>query len=102
MAASIPPQRRSCATYDWCTASGQRHHSHVGELHVLDTSGGTELRVSLSAQEREEPRLELEVAFQPGGPSMEVAALDAAEAVELAGVCLRLARIAQSVEKGIH
>ena len=102
MAVSIPPQRRACATYDWCMASGPRHDAHLGEVHTVDTSRGTQMRVSLSAHNDEEPLVELEVAFEPGGPAMEVAQLDAAEAVELAGIFLRLARVAQSADKGIR
>ena len=102
MSVSIPPQRRVCATYDWCMASGQRHQTHVGEVHTVGTSRGTEVRVSLSAHNDEDPLVELEVAFEPGGPAMEVAQLDPAEAVELAGCFLRLARTAQNADRGIR
>ncbi len=69
---------------------------------MLGTFRGTELRVSLSAEDEQEPVVDVEVAFDPGGPLMQLAELEAPEAVELAGVFLRLARIAQGAKDGIH
>jgi hypothetical protein len=95
MAAEIPPQRQRCPVHDWCTTSGHGHHTHVGEAHVLAAERGTEFRVSLSADGDDPPLVQVEAALDSGGPLMEVAELDAAEALELAGFLLRLARVAQ-------
>jgi hypothetical protein len=95
MAVGIPPQRQRCPMHDWCTTAGHGHRAHVGEAHVLTAERGTEFRVSLSAEDDEPPLVQVEAAFDSGGPLMEVAELDAAEALELAGFLLRLARVAQ-------
>jgi hypothetical protein len=62
---------------------------------VLTTARGIEFRVSLSAEDDAAPVVQMEAAFDRSGPHMELAELDAAEAVELAGFLLRLARVAQ-------
>jgi hypothetical protein len=95
MAVDIPPQRHRCPVHDWCTTAGHGHRAHVGEAHVLSTERGTEFRVSLTAEDDEPPLVHVEAALNGDGPLMEVAELDAAEALELAGFLLRLARVAQ-------
>lgn len=95
MAADIPPQRHRCLVHEWCTTAGPGHRTHVGEVHVLTTERGTELRVALTAEDRERPVVQFEAVLDEDGPPMEVADLDAAEAVELAGFLLRAARVAQ-------
>ena len=100
MAGSIPPQRHRCPTHDWCSEPGQGHRVHVGEMHVLTTARGIEFRVSLSAEGEDDPLVQMDAAFERFGPHMELAELDAAEAVELAGFLLRLARVAQVTRSG--
>lgn len=95
MGVGVPPQRHRCSVHEWCRTAGPAHRSHVGEAQVLTTSRGTEFRVTLSAEGHEAPVVQVEAAFDSGGPLMEVTELDAAEAVELAGFLLRLARVAQ-------
>lgn len=95
MGVGIPPQRHRCPVHGWCTTAGQGHRTHVGEAQVLTTDRGTEFRVTLSAEDHGPPLVQIEATFDSGGPPMEVAELDAAEAVELAGFLLRLARVAQ-------
>jgi hypothetical protein len=73
---------------------------HVGETQVLTTARGIEFRVSLSAEDGADPVVQIEAAFDRSGPHMELAELDAAEAVELAGFLLRLARVAQVTRSG--
>ena len=101
MAVVIPTQRRRCASWDWCTVPAAGHRVHVGEVHVVKTLQGTELRISLNADAEHPPVVHLEAAFVPGGTPMEVTELDATEALELAGVFLRLARIAQEAKNPI-
>jgi hypothetical protein len=95
MAVDIPPQRHRCPVHDWCTTAGHGHKAHVGEAHVLSAERGTEFRLSLSAEGDQPPLVQIEASFDSGGALMEVAELDAAEALELAGFLLRLARVAQ-------
>jgi len=101
MAVNIPPQRHRCTTHEWCVERGQGHQTHAGEAQVLTTARGTEIRVSLMAEGDEAPVVHMEAAFDRGGPLMELAELDAAEAVELAGFLLRLARVAQSARNEV-
>ena len=100
MTVVIPPQRGHCPTFPWCSGSEAAHRVHVGELHVLNTTRGAELRVSLNAEDDQPPRVHLEATFDTSGPAMDLAELDPTEAVELAGVFLRLARIAQGATNG--
>jgi len=100
MAVSIPPQRHRCPVHDWCTEPSHGHRVHVGEMHVLTTARGIEFRVSLSAEGDADALVQIEAAFDRSGPHMELAELDAAEAVELAGFLLRLARVAQVTRSG--
>lgn len=102
MAVGIPSQRHMCPAYEWCVERAPGHREHVGEVRVLTTSRGHEVRVSLSADYEQEPVVQIEAALNRGGPVMEVAELDAAEAVELAGFLLRLARVAQASGKGVR
>lgn len=102
MAGGIPSQRHRCPTYEWCTERISGHKDHVGEAQVLTTSRGHEIRVSLVAGPDEEPTVQVEASFDHPTPMMEVAEMDAAEAVELAGFLLRLAREAQGSGKGVR
>ena len=102
MAVNIPPQRHRCTKHEWCVSRGQGHRVHVGEAQLLTTSRGTEIRVSLSAEDDEEPIVHLEAAFERGGAVMELAELAAPEAIELAGFLLRFARVAQVSGKQMH
>jgi hypothetical protein len=102
MAINIPPQRHRCTRHEWCLARGQGHKVHLGEVHVLSTANGTELRVSLNAEGDQDPVVHVEATFESGGPLMELAELGAAEAVELAGFLLRLARAAQMTPKEVR
>ena len=95
MGVGIPPQRHRCLVHDWCTTAGHGHRTHLGEPQVLTTDRGTEFRVTLSAEDHDPPLVQVEARFERGGPPLEVAELDAAEAVELAGFLLRVARVAQ-------
>lgn len=96
--ADIPSQRQRCATYEWCTATVRGHRSHVGEVHRLATARGTRLRVSLMAEDQHDPVVVIEAAFHRDNPLLEVAELEPAEAVELAGMFLRLARVGHGAE----
>lgn len=91
----IPSQRQRCRLYDWCTAPG-RHAVHVGEVRTLITGTGRRLRVSLTADDDAAAVLAVEVGLRDGQPLLEIVDLEPAEAVELAGVLLRLARTADS------
>jgi hypothetical protein len=95
MAVNIPPQRHRCTRHVWCVERGPAHQTHAGEAQVLATSRGTEIRLSLTAEGDQPPVVQMEAAFERGGPMMELAELDATEAVELAGFLLRLARVAE-------
>ena len=90
---AIPSPQQRCIVHEWCTVLRPGHRTHIGEVHLLATSRGTRLRVSLVAEDRSEPFVHLEAAFHAEGPLLEVAELDPAEAVELAGMFLRLARV---------
>lgn len=92
----IPSQRQRCDVFDWCTASGRRHEQHVGEVRILVTETGRRLRVSLTAEGDAPPRLAVELSFRDDQPLLEVVELEPAEAVELAGMLLRLARTAHT------
>ncbi|HSE09476.1 MAG TPA: hypothetical protein VLB29_12490 [Nocardioidaceae bacterium] len=100
MAASIPPQRHRCPVHEWCTEAGPVHEAHVGEVHVLTTARGLEFRVSLNAEGDAAPVVQMEAAFERSGPLMDLAELDPAEALELAGFLLRLARVAEVERTG--
>jgi hypothetical protein len=102
MGVDIPPQRHRCPAYEWCVERREGHSVHVGEVHVLTTSRGIEIRVLLSATEAHAPVVQIEAALEKGGPLMELTELDAAEAVELAGFLLRLARVAQGSGEGVR
>lgn len=91
----IPSQRHRCRLYDWCTTAG-RHDVHVGEVRTLVTENGRRLRVSLTAEGDGPPVLAVEVGLRENQPLLEVVELEPVEAVELAGVLLRLARTADS------
>lgn len=92
---NIPPQRHRCTKHQWCLARVQGHHVHVGEVHLLTTARGTEIRVSLNAEEDAEPVVHMEATFDRGGAMMELAELEATEAIELAGYLMSLGRVAQ-------
>ncbi len=92
----IPSQRRRCAVYDWCTTVGTGHRTHVSKPHVFRTAGGATLQVSVTAEDHGAPAVHLEAGFGPGEALMEITELEPAEAVELAGLLLRLARTAQA------
>lgn len=92
----IPAQRRSCAVHAWCTVPGRGHDLHAGRMYALASARGNEVRLVMTADGAEEPRVRVEVAYGPLGPGMEVAEMDAAEALELAGVLLRMAREANA------
>lgn len=92
MEQAVPAQRRRCTVHDWCTTPGGDHRVHGGALRTFTNSEGTEVRVLLTADGHEEPVVRIEVAYGPAGPGLEVMNLDTTEAVELAGVLLRLAR----------
>jgi hypothetical protein len=66
----------------------------VSQPHVLRTAHDATLQVSLTAENRHEPVVHLEAALGRADVLLEIADLDPAEAVELAGVLLRLARTA--------
>lgn len=102
MAVSIPPQRHRCSRHRWCLARGQGHQVHRGEAHLLTTSLGTEIRVSLSAEGDAEPVVHLEAALDRGGAMLELAELEPAEAVELAGFLLHLGQDAQTGRNQVH
>lgn len=102
MTDGIPPQRRRCPTYEWCDERSPGHRVHVGEAKVLPTSHGREIRVSVTANAGQEPVVIVEGAFDHGGPHMEVAELDPAEAIELAGFLLRLGRVARGSGSEVH
>lgn len=90
--AGIPSQRRRCATYDWCTAATRGHRVHTSESQTLTAATGVRLRVSLCAEDDREPFVHIEASFGPDEPLLEIAELDPAEALELAGMFLRQAR----------
>lgn len=100
MADNSAPQRHGCPVHEWCGESAAGHRSHVGEVHVLTTSRGLEFRVSLNAEGDGAPVVQLEAAFESSGPLMDLAELDPAEALELAGFLLRLARVAEVERTG--
>jgi hypothetical protein len=102
MADGIPPQRRRCPTYEWCHERAPGHRLHVGEEQLLTTSRGTEIRVSVTANAGQEPVVLIEGAFDHGGPMMEMAELDASEAMELAGFLSRLGRLARGSGKEVR
>lgn len=91
---AIPSQRQQCAVYDWCTAVGRGHRTHVSKPHIFRTADLSMLQVSLTAEDQHAPVVHLEAAFGPGEVLMEITELEPAEAVELAGLLLRLARTA--------
>ena len=93
--AGIPEQRHRCPRHEWCVERLRGHHTHVGDQQILTTSRGTEIRVSLSAEGDATPVVQMEATFERGGPAMELAELEAAEAVELAGSLLGQARVAE-------
>lgn len=92
--AGIPSQRQQCAVHEWCTAVGRGHRAHVSKPHVFTTAQDATLQVSLTAEDRQAPVVHLQAAFALGDPLMEITELEPAEAVELAGLLLRLARTA--------
>lgn len=92
MSVSVPSQRQRCPVYAWCTASSIGHVEHVGEISLITTTRGREVRVNLQAERDNPPGVLVEVTFEEGGPAMQVVTLGAPEALELAGVFLRLAR----------
>lgn len=100
--AVIPSQRRRCATYAWCTVPSRRHRVHTGEGQTLVASTGARLRVSLSAENGQDPAVQLEASYGPDEPMLEIADLTPAEAVELAGIFLRLARDAHAEHQPNH
>ncbi len=100
--AGIPPQRRRCATYDWCTVAARGHRVHTGEGQTLALSSGARLRVSVVAENGGEPFVDLEGSFGPDGPLLEIAELAPAEALELAGMFLRQARQAHVQQQSNH
>lgn len=102
MAVGIPSQRHRCPTYEWCTERAAGHKDHVGEIQVLTTAQGHEIRVSLIATGDKQPVVQVEASFDHPTPMMEVAEMDPAEAVELAGFLLRLARVAQGSGEGVR
>ena len=102
MAADIPPQRHRCPIYEWCEERTPGHRVHVGEAHVVNTSRGTELRVSVTANAHHGPVLLVEGAFNHGGPMMELTELDPQEAVDLAELFLRLAHVARESRRQVH
>lgn len=88
----VPPQGRRCPTHEWCTLSSDGHHSHIGDVHVIGTALRSQVSLSLDAREG------ASVVRVQTGPTGLVA-LEPAEAVELAGVLLRLARTAQETRR---
>ncbi|HEU4512171.1 MAG TPA: hypothetical protein VFR87_03610 [Nocardioidaceae bacterium] len=90
--AGIPSQRQQCVVYAWCTAVGRGHRTHVSKPLVFRTAQDPVLQVSLTAENQHAPFVHLEAAFASGEALMEIAELEPAEAVELAGLLLRLAR----------
>lgn len=102
MTGGIPPQRHRCPSYEWCTERTPGHKDHVGQIQLMTTSRGQELRVSLTATRDNAPTVLIEATLDPHGPMMEVAEMDPAEAVELASFLLRLARVAQESGEGVR
>lgn len=92
MSVSVPSQRQRCPVYSWCIASGTGHIEHIGEVNLITTERGREVRVNLQAERDRTPGVIVEVTFEEGGPGMQVVDLGAPEALELAGIFLRLAR----------
>lgn len=88
----IPAQRSRCPAHPWCTAPGRDHRVHTGHVHALTSARGTEVRLVMTAEGAAEPHVRVEVAYSPLGPGFDVVELDAAEALELAGVLLRMGR----------
>lgn len=92
--AAVPSRRQQCPTHAWCTSVGRGHRTHVGEVQVITTSQRTRLRLSLVAENDNPPVVHIEATFAAEEPLMEIAELAPAEAVQLAGILLRLARSA--------
>jgi hypothetical protein len=93
--ARIPSQRNRCTKHAWCVARSHGHPVHQGAPQSLTTSAGTELRLSLSAEDDDAPTVLLEATFESGGAMLEIAELDVPEAIELAEFLLRLAGTTQ-------
>ena len=94
--AGIPSQRRHCTTYEWCTAATRGHRVHTSEGQTLTAATGVRLRVSLTAEDHREPFVLIEASYGAEEPLLEIAVLDPAEALELAGMFLRQARQAHT------
>jgi hypothetical protein len=98
MAVNVPTQRRRCPRHTWCNQRGQGHSAHEGEVQVLATAHGTAIRLSLTADDDDAPSVHVEASLDEGGPMMDLAELAPAEATDLAGLLLRLARVTQVAE----
>jgi hypothetical protein len=90
---SVAAQAGRCPVHPWCTVTRRHHRVHTGEEHRLATVSGVELRLTLHAENRHPPVVEIEAALAPSGTLLEVAELEAAQALELAGVLRRLVTV---------